>query len=85
MKKTDSTIQNTKKPQVLKGTVVSDKMKDTVVVLVERYEKHPKYEKYIKLRKKFKAHDAGNTKKVGEKVEIVATRPISKDKHFKVV
>jgi len=70
------------KPKVLSGTVVSTKMKDTVVVSVERYEKHPKYEKYIKRRKKFKAHDAGNTKSVGEKVEIVETRPISKDKHF---
>ncbi len=64
------------------GTVVSDKMKDTIVVLIERYEKHPKYEKFIKRRKKFKAHDAGNTKKIGEKVTIIETRPYSKDKHF---
>lgn len=75
----------TTKKKVLTGTVVSDKMKDTVVVLVERFEKHPKYEKFIKYRKKFKAHDAGNTKKVGEKVSIVETKPISKDKHFIVV
>lgn len=73
------------KAKVLSGTVVSDKMKDTVVVLVERYEKHPKYEKYIKRRKKFKAHDAGNTKKIGDKVEIRETKPISKDKHFMVI
>lgn len=71
-----------KKQKVFSGTVVSDKMKDTVVVLVERFEKHPKYEKYIKRSKRFKAHDAGNTKKVGEKVEIVETKPISKDKRF---
>ncbi|MBX4189168.1 30S ribosomal protein S17 [Candidatus Parcubacteria bacterium] len=70
------------KTKTLTGTVVSDKMKDTAVVLVERYEKHPKYEKFIKRRKKFKAHDVGNTKKVGEKVTIKETRPISKDKHF---
>lgn len=69
----------------LTGTVVSNKMKDTVVVLVERYEKHPKYGKFIRSSKKFKAHDAGNTKVIGEKVEIVETKPISKDKHFKVV
>lgn len=75
----------TKKGKVLSGTVVSDKMKDTVVVLVERYEKHPKYEKFIKRNKKFKAHDVGNTKKVGEKVEIRECAPISKDKHFIVV
>jgi small subunit ribosomal protein S17 len=75
----------THKKKVFSGTVVSDKMKDTVVVLVERYEKHPKYEKYMKLSKRLKAHDAGNTKKVGDKVDIEETKPISKDKHFKVV
>lgn len=73
------------KPKVLSGTVVSDKMKDTVVVLVESFEKHPKYEKYVSKRKKFKAHDAGNTAKMGDKVEIVETKPISKDKHFTLV
>ena len=75
----------TKKGKVLTGTVVSDKMKDTVTVLVESYQKHPKYGKYIKSRKKFKAHDAGNSAKIGDKVQIVETRPISKDKHFKLV
>ena len=68
----------------LTGTVVSNKMKDTVVVLVQSYEKHPKYEKFIKRHKKFKAHDAGNVKQIGEKVTIEETKPISKDKHFKV-
>lgn len=66
----------------LTGTVVSNKMKDTVVVLVERYEKHPKYEKYVKSSKRFKAHDQGNTAQVGDKVTIIETKPISKDKHF---
>jgi small subunit ribosomal protein S17 len=70
------------KPKILSGTVVSNKMKDTVVVSVERYEKHPKYGKFIKQRKKFKAHDTGNTKSIGDKVEIVESKPISKDKHF---
>lgn len=74
-----------KKNKTFTGTVVSDKMKDTVVVLVERYVKHPKYGKFIKHKKKFKAHDAGNTKKIGEKVSIVETRPISKDKKFMIV
>jgi small subunit ribosomal protein S17 len=74
-----------KSGKVLSGVVVSDKMKDTIVVLVNSYEKHPKYEKFIKRHKKFKAHDAGNTKKIGDKVEIVETRPISKDKHFMVL
>lgn len=78
-------VTEKKAGKVLVGTVVSDKMKDTVVVLVERYEKHPKYGKFVKHKKRFKAHDVGNTKKVGEKVNIRETKPISKDKHFIVV
>jgi len=74
-----------KMTKILSGTVVSDKMKDTIVVSVERYEKHPKYAKFIKRRKKFKVHDAGNTAKIGDKVRIVETRPISKDKSFKLL
>ena len=73
------------KKKTFTGTVVSDKMKDTVVVLVERYEKHPKYGKFIKHKKKFKAHDAGNTKRIGEKVTIAETKPISKDKRFIII
>jgi small subunit ribosomal protein S17 len=73
------------KRKILSGVVVSNKMKDTIVVSVERYEKHPKYEKFIKRRKKFKAHDVGNTKLIGDRVEIVETKPISKDKHFKLI
>ena len=71
--------------KTLKGTVVSDKMDKTVVVAVTRFVKHSKYKKYLKITKKFKAHDEGNTKKVGETVEIKQTRPMSKDKHFAVV
>jgi small subunit ribosomal protein S17 len=73
------------KPKVLNGTVVSDKMKDTVVVRVDAFKKHPKYEKFIKRSKKFKAHDEGNQKKVGDKVSIRETKPISRDKHFVVI
>lgn len=70
------------KKQTFNGVVVSDKMKDTVVVLVERYVKDTKYQKFITLRKRYKVHDAGNTKKVGEKVTIESCRPISKQKSF---
>ena len=77
--------EKTIKGKVLSGIVVSNKMKDTVVVLVERYGEHPKYGKFIKRGKKFKAHDVGNTKAIGDKVQIVESRPISKDKHFVVV
>ncbi len=74
-----------KRPQTLSGTVISAKMKDTVVVEINRFVQHPKYRKYMTKSKRFKAHDAGNTKKEGEKVEIIACRPISKDTHFTVI
>jgi small subunit ribosomal protein S17 len=66
------------------GVVVSDKMKDTIVVSVSRYVKHPKYKKYVRRTKKYHVHDVGNTKKIGEKVTIEECRPISKTKHFTV-
>lgn len=75
----------TSRRRVLTGVVVSGKMKDTVVVSVTRYVKHPKYKKYIKQVKRYKAHDEGNTKQLGEKVSIEETRPISKDKRFRVL
>ncbi|MEI7810218.1 MAG: 30S ribosomal protein S17 [bacterium] len=73
------------KGKTLKGVVVSDKMDKTVVVSVSRFVKHPKYGKYYNTTKKYKAHDEENACKIGDKVEIVETRPISKDKKFKVV
>jgi small subunit ribosomal protein S17 len=80
--KTQQNTQNTRK--TLLGVVVSDKMKDTAVVLVERYIKNAKYHKFVNMRKRYKVHDVGNTKKVGDKVEIVSCRPISKQKFFKM-
>mgnify|MGYP000325927806 CR=1 FL=1 len=77
--------QTITKKRVLKGVVVSDKMKDTATVLVERFVKVPKYNKYVKLTKKYKAHNPGNTKKIGDKASIQECRPISKDKHFEVI
>ncbi|MEK7063041.1 MAG: 30S ribosomal protein S17 [Patescibacteria group bacterium] len=71
--------------KTLSGVVVSDKMKDTVVVKVVRFVKHSKYKKYFKVAKKYKAHNPGNTVHVGDKVQIKETRPISKDKHFIVI
>lgn len=71
--------------KVLRGVVVSDKMQKTIVVEVNRFVKHPKYGKFMKQSKKYKAHDEENTFKVGDKVTIQETRPISKDKTFKVV
>jgi len=69
----------------LTGLVTSTKMKDTVVVEVVNYTKHPKYQKFIKTNKKYQAHDAGNTKKEGDKVTITECAPISKMKHFQVI
>lgn len=87
MKKTKDNQMETKTTgkKVLSGVVVSDKMKDTIVVSVQRYVKLPKYNKYVSKHKKYKAHDAGNTKKIGDKVQIEECRPISKDKHFMVI
>ncbi len=80
-------LQHTEKRsgKVLTGKVVSVKMKDTVVVAVERFVKHPKYAKYIQITKRYKAHDAGNSKQLRDKVEIIECRPMSKDKHFAVI
>ena len=69
----------------LKGVVVSDKMDKTVVVSVSRLIKHPLYGKFYKVSKKYKAHDEDNTHKVGDNVEIAQSRPISKDKRFRVI
>lgn len=75
----------TNKGKKLSGTVTSDKMKDTVVVTVARFVKHPKYGKFLNINKKYKAHDMGNTKKIGDKVTIQECAPISKDKHFRII
>jgi small subunit ribosomal protein S17 len=79
------TVETKKGGKVLSGVVTSDKMKDTIVVEVSRFVKHPKYGKYMNISKKFKAHDAGNTAKIGDTVQIMETRPISKDKHFTLI
>jgi small subunit ribosomal protein S17 len=71
--------------KVLTGVVVSDKMQKTVTVLVERQFPHPLYSKVIKRSKKYLAHDPEEQFKVGDVVEIMEARPISKRKRFKVV
>ena len=71
------------KRQVI-GTVVSDKMDKTVVVRVERLVKHGLYHKYIRRRNKFAAHDAENSCRIGDKVLITESRPISRTKRWRV-
>ena len=67
------------------GTVVSNKMEKTVVVAVERLVQHSLYEKSVRQTVKFKAHDENHESHVGDKVKIMETRPISKDKRWRVI
>ena len=74
--------RNLRKTRV--GTVVSDKMDKTVVVAIQDNVRHPLYKKIMKRTVKFKAHDEQNACGVGDKVEIMETRPLSKDKRWRV-
>ena len=76
-------IRNNRRTKV--GVVVSDKMDKTCVVAVTNSVKHPIYKKVVKITKKFKAHDENNECKIGDTVEIVETRPISKTTHFRIL
>ncbi|MDD2963443.1 MAG: 30S ribosomal protein S17 [Bacteroidales bacterium] len=67
------------------GVVVSDKMEKSIVVMVERRVKHPKYGKFLKKTSKFMAHDENNESHTGDTVRIAETRPLSKDKCWRLV
>jgi small subunit ribosomal protein S17 len=71
--------------KVRTGTIVSDKMDKTVIVMVESLRRHPLYKKVVKHTSKFKAHDADNACQIGDMVKIIETRPLSKDKRWRVV
>ena len=75
--------RNSRKTRV--GMVVSDKMQKTVVVSIERRVQHPVYGKMVRRTKKLKAHDEQNEAKTGDTVRIMETRPLSKDKRWRVV
>ena len=66
------------------GVVVKDKMDKTVVIEVEKFLKHPKYHKYLRTKKRYKAHDEKNECRVGDKVMIMESRPLSKEKRWVV-
>ncbi len=85
MPTTPTAEKKTLKRQTFTGVVVSDKMKDTCIVIIERFVMHPKYHKYMNRKTRLMAHDAGNTKKIGDKATIEACRPMSKNKAFKVI
>jgi small subunit ribosomal protein S17 len=72
------------KRKVREGLVVGDKMDKTVVIAVETRKVHPLYKKAIRGTKKYKAHDENNACKIGDKVKIVETRPLSKEKSWRV-
>jgi small subunit ribosomal protein S17 len=77
--------QRTTRRKVRIGRVVSDKMDKTIVVAVETHKRHPLYGKRVKYTKKFKAHDENNSAKVGDIVKIMETRPLSKEKRWRLV
>lgn len=77
-------MKNRGQRKELIGTIVSDKMDKTVVVLVDRLVKHPLYHKYIRRRSKFSAHDEGNSCQIGDKVRITESRPLSRTKKWRV-
>ena len=72
-------------PKQLNGKIVSTAMMKTVVVAVDRFVEHPKYRKFLRITKKYKAHNENGDYKVGDMVTIEECKPISKDKHFKVI
>lgn len=75
--------RNSRKVEI--GRVVSDKMDKTIVVAVETYKEHKLYHKRIRYTKKYKVHDENNEAKIGDIVKIMETRPLSKDKRFRLV
>ena len=77
--------QNQKKIRHITGVVVSDAMAKTRVIAVKRSKKHPKYLKYYEVVKKFKAHDENNEYKNGDTVVIEETRPLSREKRWRII
>jgi small subunit ribosomal protein S17 len=77
-------VEDRRTNQTIVGVVVSDKMDKTVVVLVNRLVKHPVYKKYIRRRAKFMAHDEQNSARLGDTVEIIQSRPLSRLKRWRL-
>ena len=81
----NTAASNRSSRKVRQGLVVSDKMDKTIVVAIERRVPHPVYGKMVTKTKRLKAHDEANSAKVGDTVRIVETRPLSKDKRFRLL
>lgn len=84
MSETQETQATQRHRRVLQGTVVSDKMDKTIVVQVIRRYKHPRYRKYVNERLRYKAHDERNEAKLGDVVRIVSSRPLSREKRWRL-
>ena len=78
-------MERVNKRRVMRGKVVSDKMDKTIVVEIATRKSHPLYGKRTKVSRRFKAHDELNEAHIGDTVEIMETRPLSRDKHFRLV
>ncbi len=81
---TEKAIVQERRRRVMLGEVVSDKMDKTIVVQVTRRYKHPRYKKYVNERVRYKAHDERNEARPGDRVRIVESRPLSKDKRWRL-
>ena len=77
--------QNRNARRVIQGIVSSDKMNKTITVTIEHQFKHPKYKKYIRRHSKVTAHDEDNTAQIGDSVEIMECRPLSKTKRWRLI
>lgn len=82
---TENEAANRGKRKVMTGKVVSDSMKKTVVVTIERLVKHETYGKYVRRRNRFKVHDEKDECKVGDVIRFMETRPLSKDKRWRLL
>ena len=78
-------MSSTERLRVLAGTVVSDRMEKTIVVLVSSQKRHRMYEKYIRRSKRLKAHDADNQCRIGDRVRVVESRPLSRHKRWRLL
>lgn len=81
----DKSAKNRKHRKKAVGVVISDRMDKTIVVKVERLTRHPLYNRIVKSRSKFKVHDEQNQAKIGDRVQIMETRPLSRDKRWRLV
>ena len=82
---TNPTTKQQPKQRIFEGRVLSNKMDKTIVVRVDRTKVHPKYKKQYKVSHKFKVHDEANAFQVGDLVQFVETRPLSRDKRWRVI